>query len=108
MRAYLRSLDPRLSRPVYVLELGALVNAVGNGVGLPFGLAGLAAAVQSVAALASSFLGGTLSDRIGPKRVLLGSLAVMTVSFALMPTIRTAPEAFAIYTLWGIGSGSVS
>ena len=117
--AYLRSLDPRLPRVVYVLELGALVNAFGNGVvlpflliylhnvrGIPFGLAGSAAAVQSAAALASGFLGGTLSDRIGPKRVLLGALAVMTVAFALMPTIRTAWEAFAIDTLWGIGSGS--
>ena len=116
---YLRSLDPRLPREVYVLELGALVNAFGNGVvlpflliylhnvrGIPFGLAGSAAAVQSAAALASGFLGGTLSDRVGPKRVLLGALAVMTVAFALMPLIRTAPEAFAIYTLWGIGSGS--
>ena len=119
MRSYLRSLDPRLPRPVYVLELGALVNAFGNGVVLPFlliylhnvrgisfGLAGLAAAVQSAAALASAFLGGALSDRVGPKRVLLGSLAVMTVAFALMPTIRTVWEAFAIYTLWGIGSGA--
>ena len=117
--AYLRSLDPRLPREVYVLELGALVNAFGSGVVLPFlliylhnvrgisfGLAGLAAAVQSAAALASGFLGGTLSDRLGPKRVLLGSLAVMTVAFALMPLIRTAWHAFAIYTLWGIGSGA--
>jgi len=115
----LRSLDPRLPRPVYVLELGALVNAFGNGVvlpflliylhnvrGIPFGLAGTAAAVQSAAGLASGFLGGTLSDRLGPKRVLLGALAVMTVAFALMPLIRTAWEAFAIYALWGIGSGS--
>jgi MFS family permease len=119
VRGYLRSLDPQLPRDVYVLELGALVNAFGNGVvlpflliylhnvrGIPFGLAGSAAAVQSAAALASGFLGGTLSDRLGPKRVLLGALAVMTVAFALMPLIRTAWEAFAIYTLWGIGSGS--
>jgi MFS family permease len=117
--AYLRSLDPRLPRVVYVLELGALVNAFGNGVvlpflliylhnvrGIPFGLAGSAAAVQSAVALASGFLGGTLSDRAGPKRVLLASLAVMTVAFALMPLIRTAWEAFAIYSLWGLGSGS--
>jgi len=34
--AYLRSLDPRLPREVYVLELGALVNAFGKGVVLPF------------------------------------------------------------------------
>ena len=119
LAAYLRSLDPRLPRTVYVLELGALVNAFGNGVvlpflliylhnvrGIPFGLAGAAAAVQSAAALASGFLGGTFSDRLGPKRVLLGALAVMTVAFALMPLIRTAWEAFAVYTLWGIGSGS--
>jgi MFS family permease len=117
--AYLRSLDPRLPRVVYVLEVGAFVNAFGNGVvlpflliylhnvrGIPFGLAGLAAAVQSAAALASGFLGGTLSDRVGPKRVLLGALAVMTVAFALMPLIRAPWHAFAIYTLWGIGSGS--
>jgi MFS family permease len=117
--AYIRSLDPRLPRTVYVLELGALVNAFGNGVVLPFlliylhnvrgisfGLAGSAAAVQSAAALGSGFLSGTLSDRLGPKRVLLGALAVMTVAFALMPLIRTALDAFAIYTLWGIGSGA--
>jgi MFS family permease len=119
LAAYLRSLDPHLPRDVYVLELGALVNAFGNGVvlpflliylhnvrGIPFGLAGSAAAVQSAAALASGFLGGTLSDRLGPKRVLLGSLVVMTVAFALMPLIRTSWHAFAIYTLWGVGSGS--
>ena len=119
MRSYLRSLDPQLPRDVYVLEAGALVNAFGNGVvlpflliylhnvrGIPFGLAGLAAAVQSAAALGSGFLAGTLSDRVGPKRVLLGALAVMTVAFALMPTIRVAWHAFAIYTLWGLGSGS--
>jgi MFS family permease len=118
-QAYLRSLDPRLPREVYVLEAGALVNAFGNGVvlpflliylhnvrGIPFGLAGAAAAVQSAAALASGFLGGTLADRLGPKRVLLGALLVMTVAFGLMPLIRTAPDAFAVYTLWGIGSGS--
>ena len=119
LAAYVRSLDPRLPRDVYVLELGALVNAFGNGVvlpflliylhnvrGIPFGLAGSAAAVQSAAALATGFLGGTLSDRLGPKRVLLGSLVVMTVAFALMPAIRTAWHAFAIYTLWGVGSGA--
>ena len=119
MRRYLRSLDPRLPRDVYVLELGALVNAFGNGVvlpflliylhnvrGIPFGLAGSAAAVQSAVALACGFFAGTLSDRIGPKRVLLGALAVMTVAFGLMPLIREAWHAFAIYSLWGIGSGS--
>ena len=119
MRTYLRSLDPRLPSDVYVLEAGALVNAFGNGVvlpflliylhnvrGIPFGLAGLAAAAQSAAALASGFLAGTLSDRIGPKRVLLGALIVMTIAFAFMPAIHAPWQAFAVYAFWGLGSGS--
>jgi MFS family permease len=119
VRAYVRSLDPRLPHDVYVLQLGGLLNAFGNGIVLPFliiylhnvrgislGLAGLAAATQSATALASGFVGGSLSDRIGAKRVLLVALAVMTVAFALMPLIRTAWQAFPIYMLWGVGSGS--
>ena len=119
MRGYLSSLDPRLSRDVYVLEAGVLLNSFGNGVVLPFlviylhnvrglslGVAGLAIATQSVAGLASAFVGGTLSDRVGPKRVLIAALCVMTVAFALMPLIREAWQAFAVYALWGVGSGS--
>jgi MFS family permease len=118
-RAYLRSLDPRLPRDVYVLQAGGLLNAFGNGVVLPFliiylhnvrgislGLAGLAAASQSATALASGFLAGTLSDRAGPRRVLLGAIVVMTVAFGLMPLIRNAWEAFALYAVWGVGSGA--
>ena len=102
-----------------MLEAGALVNAFGNGVvlpflliylhnvrGIPFGLAGLAAAEQSAAALASGFVAGTLSDRVGPRRVLFGALSVMTIAFAFMPAIHTAWHAFAVYGLWGLGSGS--
>ena len=119
MRSYLRSLDPQLPRDVYVLQGGALVNAFGNGIvlpfliiylhnvrGIPLGIAGLAAATQSASALCSGFLAGTLSDRIGPKRVLIGALLVMTVAFLLMPGIRVAWQAFALYIVWGAGSGS--
>ena len=87
MRNYLRSLDPHLPRDVYVLQLGGLLNAFGNGIVLPFliiylhnvrgislGVAGLAAATQSATGLASGFLGGSLSDRIGAKRVLFATL----------------------------------
>jgi MFS family permease len=119
VRKYLSSLAPQLPRDVYILQLGGLLNAFGNGVvipfmiiylhnvrGIPLGLAGLAAALQSTAALLSTFAAGTFSDRLGAKRVLLGALAVMTVAFALMPLIRTAWQAFAIYAVWGFGSGS--
>ncbi|HEY5059159.1 MAG TPA: MFS transporter [Gaiellaceae bacterium] len=119
LRAYLRSLDPRLPRDVYVLQAGGLLNAFGNGIvlpfliiylhnvrGIPLGIAGLVAATQSASALGSGFLAGTLSDRIGPKRVLVTALFVMTVAFALMPSIRVAWQAFALYIVWGAGSGS--
>ncbi len=119
LRAVVRSYDPRLPRDVYVLQAGGLLNAFGNGVVLPFLLiylhnvrgisltvAGLAAATQSASALASGFLAGTLSDRIGPRRVLIAALCVMTVAFGLMPLIRAPWHAFAIYILWGAGSGS--
>jgi MFS family permease len=119
LAAYLRSLDPRLPRDVYVLQAGGLLNAFGNGVvlpfliiylhnvrGIPLGLAGLAAATQSATALGSGFAAGSLSDRVGPRRVLVGSLAVMSVAFGLMPLIRTAGDAFGLYVLWGAGSGA--
>ena len=32
VRAYLRSIDPRLPRSVWTLEAGGLVNAFGNGI----------------------------------------------------------------------------
>jgi MFS family permease len=119
LRAYVHSLDPRLPRDVYVLQAGGLLNAFGNGIvlpfliiylhnvrGIPLGIAGAVAATQSASALASGFLAGTLSDRIGPKRVIVAALCVMTVAFALMPLIRVAWQAFALYIVWGAGSGS--
>ena len=115
----MRRLLPELPREVYVLQGGGLLNAFGNGVVLPFliiylhnvrglslGLAGLAAATQSATALGSGFLAGTLSDRIGPRRVLVVAILVMAVAFGLMPLIRSALDAFALYVLWGVGSGS--
>jgi len=119
VQSYLKSLDPRLPREVYVLQAGGLLNAFGNGIVLPFlliylhnvrgislGVAGLALAAQSAAALLSGILGGTLSDRLGPKRVLVGALCVITLAFALMPLIHVAWQAFAVYVVWGVGTGS--
>src|SRR6266545_3426955 len=96
VRAYLRSLNPDLPRPVWLLQFGGLTNAFGNGIvlpfliiylhnvrGIPLGLAGLAAAVNSAAAFGSGFVAGTLSDRIGPRRVLIAALVVMAVAISL-------------------------
>jgi MFS family permease len=119
VRAYLRSLNPDLPRPVWILQVGGLTNAFGNGIvlpfliiylhnvrGIPLGLAGLAAAVNSAAALVSGFVAGSLSDRLGPKRVLVGALIVMAVAISLFPLIDNVWEAFALNIVLGSGSGS--
>jgi MFS family permease len=118
MRAYLRSLNPRLPRDVWVLQAGGLANMFGNGVigpfliiylhnvrGISLGIAGLVVASNSAAGLVSGFVGGAFSDRLGPRRVLSVSLILMAVAFALFPLIRAPWEAFGLNVLAGLGSG---
>jgi MFS family permease len=119
VRAYLRSLNPQLPRDVWILQAGGLANMFGNGVigpfliiylhnvrGISLGIAGLVVASNSAAGLVSGFVGGALSDRLGPRRVLSGSLILMAVAFALFPLIRNPWQAFGLNVLVGLGSGS--
>jgi MFS family permease len=119
VRAYLRSLDPQLPRDVWILQVGGLLNMFGNGVIAPFliiylhnvrgislGIAGLIAASNSAAGLVSGFVAGSLSDRIGPKRVLAGSLVVMAGAFSLFPLIRSPWQALLLNVVAGAGSGA--
>jgi len=119
VRAYLRSLNPHLPRDVWILQAGGLANMFGNGVigpfliiylhnvrGISLGVAGLIVGGSSAAALCSGFVGGALSDRLGPRRVLSGALIIMAVGFALFPLVRSPWEAFALNALVGAGSGS--
>ncbi|MDQ5820471.1 MAG: MFS transporter [Actinomycetota bacterium] len=118
-RSYLRSLNPQLSRDIWLLQLGGLTNAFGNGIvlpfliiylhnvrGIPLGLAGLAAAVNSLAGLASGFVAGSFADRLGPRRVLVASLIVMAVATSLFPLIETVWHAYALNLLLGAASGA--
>jgi MFS family permease len=117
--SYLRGLDPGLPRAVWILQTGGLANSFGNGLFLPFlviylhnvrgipvGIAASVAAANSVAGFLSAFAAGTLSDRIGPRRVVIGALCVMTVAIGLFPLVHQAWQAFALYSLSGLGSGS--
>src|SRR3989440_6209955 len=74
--------------------------------GMSFGIAGLVVASNSAAGLVSGFVGGALSDRLGPRRVLTGALIVMAVAFALFPLLRNPWHAFGLNVLVGLGSGS--
>lgn len=117
--SYIRSLDPRLPQAVWILQGGGLLNSFGNGLVLPFliiylhnvrgvslGLAGLIAAANSAAALVTGFVAGSLSGRIGPRRVLMAALCVMSAAIALFPLIREAWHAFALSAALGAGSGA--
>ena len=119
MRAYLRSLNPQLPRDVWILQAGGLANMFGNGVigpfliiylhnvrGISLGVAGLIVASNAAAALFSGFVGGALSDRIGPRAVLSGALVVMATGFVLFPLIDAPWQAFVLNMLVGAGSGS--
>jgi MFS family permease len=119
VRAYLRSLNPQLPREVWILQAGGLANMFGTGVigpfliiylhnvrGISLGIAGLIVASASAAALLSAFVGGALSDRLGPRAVLSGALVVEAVGFALFPFIRTPWHAFLLNLLVGVGNGS--
>jgi predicted MFS family arabinose efflux permease len=116
---YLRSLNPQLPRDVWVLQTGGLVNAFGNGIvlpflviylhnvrGIPLGIAGLVAATNSVCGFLSGFAAGTLSDRVGPRRVLATALCVMAAVTALFPLVHQAWQAFVLYGISGLGSGA--
>jgi MFS family permease len=107
-----------LPRDVWILQAGGLANMFGNGVigpfliiylhnvrGISLGIAGLVVASNSAAGLVSGFVGGALSDRVGPRRVVSGSLILMAVAFGLFPLIREPWEAFALNVLAGLGSG---
>jgi MFS family permease len=119
VRNYLRSLNPQLPREVWILQAGGLANMFGNGVigpfliiylhnvrGISLGVAGLIVASNSAAGMVSTFLGGALSDRLGPRRVLTAALIIMAVAFALFPLIRSPWHAFLLNMLAGAGSGS--
>jgi MFS family permease len=119
LAAYVRSLDPRLPRQVLVLQIGGLANSFGNGLvlpfliiylhnvrGIPLGIAGLVAGVNSACGFASGFTAGTWSDRIGPRRVLATALLVMALAMGLFPLVHHAWEAFLLFGLSGLGSGA--
>ena len=116
--SYLRGLDPRLPRAVWALELGGVVNSFGNGFVYPFlfiylhnvrgfalGVSGLIVATNAGVALLVGTPGGAAADRFGPKRTLAGSLALLTIAFALFPLVRAPWHAFALAALVGLANG---
>ena len=115
--SYLRSLNPRLPLPVWLLQIGGLTNSFGNGLALPFlviylhdvrgfslGTAGLIVAISSAGQVAAGIFAGPLIDRFGPKRVLGTGLVLQAVGYGLLPLVRSPWQAFVLVALEGAGS----
>src|SRR6266516_73888 len=115
--AYLRSLNPQLPLPVWLLQVGGLTNSFGNGLALPFlviylhnvrgfslGTSGLVVAVSSAGQLVAGVLAGPVIDRFGARRTLATGLVLQAVGYGLLPLVRHPWEAFALVALEGAGS----
>lgn len=118
MSAYLRSLNPRLPRSVQLLQLGGLMNAIGNGLVLPFtfiylhnergfslGLAGVIIGVSGAVSLLAGPFSGALVDRLGGKRVLGLALAFLTLGYGGYALVAEPWHAFLASALTGVGNG---
>ena len=118
LRAYLRSLDPRLPRSVWTLEAGGLVNAFGNGVTFPFLLiylhnvrgfslatAGFVLAAGSAIGLVAGPASGPLIDRVGGRATLAAALVLMAVGYGTFPWVREPWHAYALSVVAGAGNG---
>jgi predicted MFS family arabinose efflux permease len=115
--AYLRSLDPRLPRPVWILNIGGLANAVGNGLAFPFlviylhnvrgfslATAGLVLATTGAVSLLSGPAVGVVVDRVGGRATLAGALVLLAVGFGSYPLIEEPWHAFLASAIAGIGN----
>jgi predicted MFS family arabinose efflux permease len=117
LAAYLRSLDPRLPRSVWILNGGGLANAIGNGIAYPFiaiylhevrgfslATTGLVLAVVGGAGLVAGPLIGIVVDRIGGRATLAGALVLMAMGFGSFPLIREPWHAVLATAVAGIGN----
>ncbi|HEX7265573.1 MAG TPA: MFS transporter, partial [Candidatus Dormibacteraeota bacterium] len=118
-RRILAIFDPSLPRQVWLLQLGVLVNFLGNGMvapflilylhygrGIPLALAGSAVALGGITAVTSGLLAGTLSDRIGSRNVLVGAMLCNVIVYLLYTQVTVPWEAFVVGFLVGIGTGA--
>lgn len=116
--SYLRSLDPGLPRPVWLLQSGALANAFGNGLAFPFMLiylhnvrgislsvAGLTVAANAAAALVVGPVAGAAVDRFGARTTLRASLVLLAIGFGCLPLVREAWHALLLSAIAGCGNG---
>jgi predicted MFS family arabinose efflux permease len=117
LAAYLRSIDPRLPRSVWILNGGGLANALGVGIAYPFvaiylhnvrgfslGTTGFILAAMGGVGLLVGPLIGIVVDRIGGRATLAGALVLMAIGYAAFPLIRVPWHALLASAVVGIGN----
>ena len=115
----LERLAPGLPRSVWLLQVGGFANAFGNGIAFPFlliylhnvrgvslGVAGLIAGTNAAVGMVAGPVAGALVDRLGSKRVLMGSLVTLAVGFGSYPLVQEAWQGFLCAGIAGIGNGA--
>jgi MFS family permease len=119
VKGYLRSLNPQLPRSVQTLQLGGLLNALGNGLVLPFtliylhnergidlGTAGLVLATNAAVSLVAGPIAGAFVDRVGGKRMLTVALGFLMLGIGGYAFVETAWQGFLAAAVVGIGNGA--
>jgi len=114
---YVRSLDPRLPRPVWTMEAGGLANAYGNGITIPFlviylhnlrgfslATAGLVLATSGLVGFVASPLAGRITDHTGARVTLAASLVFLAAGYGIFPLVREPWYAFAAMAVAGAGN----
>jgi len=114
---YLRGLDPRLPRSVWILSLGGLANAIGNGLAFPFlviylhnvrgfslGMSGLVLATTGAVSLLAGPVVGIVVDRIGGRATLAAALVLLAVGFGSYAFVKEPWQAFLASAVAGVGN----
>ncbi len=110
--------DP-LSSDVRRMLLGIALNALGNGLVMPFAfvylhsvrhiptsIAGLIFSYGALISLLAAPIVGNLIDKWGPRPILILSLCTLGVGYASFSLIRTIPQAFLVMTISAIGNSA--
>jgi MFS family permease len=117
---YVRALAPELPRAVWLVQGGALINAIGTGSVAPFlliylhnvrgftlGTAGLVVGVLGAAGIVVSLPTGALADRLTPRTALIVALCIVVAGYALFPLVREPWHAFVVAAIAGTGDGAL-
>jgi predicted MFS family arabinose efflux permease len=117
LRAYLRSLDPRLPRSVWILNTGGLLNALGTGIAYPFiviylhnvrgfslGISGLIVAAAGAAGIVFGPAFGVVIDRIGGRLTLAAALTLQAIGWGSFPLVREPWHAVLAAVIAGMGN----